>query len=45
MSALARALPKSVIDATLKATGAASVGELTGGLPAVEGTVERRGLS
>ena len=42
---VARALPPSVIDATLKATGAISVGELPGELPTVEGTVERRGIS
>jgi hypothetical protein len=45
VSTVERALPKPVIDAVVQATGAVSVGELDGGLPAVEGTVDRRGLS
>ena len=38
-------MPQRVVDTVLKATGAVSVGEVPGGLPAVEGTVERRDMS
>jgi hypothetical protein len=41
-----REMPQRVVDTLLKATGgAASVGEVPGGLPAVEGTIERGGSS
>jgi hypothetical protein len=38
-------MPQRVVDTIVKATGAVSVGEVPGGLPAVEATVERDGQS
>ncbi len=39
-------MPQRVVDTLLKATGgAATAGEVPGGLAAIEGTVERRGMS
>lgn len=45
MTTPTREVPQRVVDTILKATGAVSVGEVPGGLPAVEGTVERGGTS
>lgn len=46
MTTPTREMPQRVIDTLLKATGGAvTAGEVPGGLPAVEGTVERRGMS
>ena len=45
MTTPTREMPQRVVDTVLRATGAVSVGEVPGGLPAVEGTVERRGTS
>ncbi|HVC14921.1 MAG TPA: hypothetical protein VND62_08695 [Acidimicrobiales bacterium] len=46
MTTPTREMPQRVVDTVLRATGGAvTVGEVPGELPAVEGTVERRGLS
>lgn len=45
MTTPTREMPKRVVDTIVRALGAVSVGEVPGGLPALEATVERGGIS